>query len=192
MKKVLIAVRHGRKTSTDRISVFGLQEVMKLSQTVLTELVPELVEQYSPGNKNISLCHGVLIRTIETLAALRLGCPMLGDNIQHPYIEFGDDLLFAEMKKLGFLDVVVNSGIAIAAATENGKRYGQTALDGVCRALINSPTAVNLMVGHYPMIPLAAIACGYKFFDNKFPELSIIVFEMDDDETITVLRTIIR
>lgn len=179
----LIDVRHGKK-ARERISAVGLAEVMKFAGDSLKKVIERLLRG-EIGADGVEMFHGPMVRTAETLTALRLGFPGLGDVIHDPIELFGDSDLFTNMKDSGFLDKLKTEGIAVAAATPDGEGYAELALRGVEQAFDEMKGNVAVAVGHHPMIPLAAIATGYKF-TGEFPELSLVVFKKDDDGTISV------
>jgi hypothetical protein len=176
-KKTLLFVRHGEKAEK-RISASGLEKIIEFSKKKLAPLVPT--------DEPIEMFHGIFPRTLETLTAMRIALPHLGDMVyEDPIVKFASEELFQEMLTDEVRKIGEERAYLPAVCEVFGEKYTNIALEAVKETFQLMQGNFGLAVGHSPIIELAAHACGHTI-SERFTPLSLVVFQEDASGLISV------
>jgi hypothetical protein len=176
-KKTLLFVRHGEKAEK-RISASGLEKIIEFSKKKLAPLLPT--------DEPIEMFHGIFPRTLETLTAMRIALPHLGDMVyEDPIVKFASEELFQEMLTDEVRKIGEERAYLPAVCEVFGEKYTNIALEAVKETFQLMQGNFGLAVGHSPIIELAAHACGHTI-SERFTPLSLVVFQEDASGLISV------
>lgn len=176
----MIFVRHGEKTN-ERISVAGLEKIIEFAKKKLAPLLPT--------DEPIEMFHGIFPRTLETLTAIRVALPHLGDMVHNdPMVKYGSDKLFKEIFTDELREIAGGKAYLPAVLKVFGEKYTNIALEAVSETFQLMRGSFGLAVGHSPIIELAAHAYDHKIdtMTEKFTPLSLVVFQQDAEGRISV------